>query len=130
MTTVAARRPSGPVRWNVAAIAHLRAAVLSDALGRLRRTRADTATHREIRAWLLSDAIHPFSFVVCAGSCGCDPQALRDGVLGALAPNDTPSRAGPPRVATPLARRSRPLRADRPVRSARSPETSIARSNP
>ena len=129
MTTVAARRPSGPVRWNVAAIAHLRAAVLSDALGRLRRTRADTATHREIRAWLLSDAIHPFSFVVCAGSCGCDPQVLRDGVLGALAPNDRPSRAGPARVTTPLARRSRPLRADRPACSARSPQTPIARSN-
>ena len=129
MTTVAARRPSCPVRWNVAAIAHLRAAVLSDALGRLRRTRADTTTHREIRAWLLSDAIHPFSFVVCAGSCGCDPQALRDGVLGALAPNDRPSRAGSTRPAPPSARRPGPLRADRPVRSARSPETSIARSN-
>jgi len=129
MTTVAARRPSGPVRWNVAAIAHLRAAVLTDALARLRRTRADTATHREIRAWLLSDAVHPFSFVVCAGSCGCDPQVLRDGVLGALAPNDRPSRAGPARVTTPLARRSRPLRADRPACPARSPQTPIARSN-
>ena len=129
MTTVAARRPSGPVRWNVAAIAHLRAAVLSDALGRLRRTRADTATHREIRAWLLSDAIHPFSFVVCAGSCGCDPQVLRDGALGALAPNDRPSRAGPARVTTPSARRPGPLRVDRPACPARRPETPIARSN-
>jgi hypothetical protein len=84
MTTVTARRPPGPVRWNDAAVTQLRAAVLTDSLGRLRRCATESATHREILTWLRSDAVHPFSFVVCARSCGCDPRALRDGVLAAL----------------------------------------------
>ena len=73
----------GP-QWTDAAVARLRQRLLEDALGRLSRRQTTSENRRALMAWVLSDAIHPFSFRVCAAASGYDAEALRDGVLRLL----------------------------------------------
>ena len=77
MSEAIARGPS----WTDAAVARLRRSLLDDALQRLSRRRTTSENRRALMAWVLSDAIDPFSFRVCAAASGYDADALRDGVL-------------------------------------------------
>ena len=70
--------------WTDEAVARLRQRLLDDALQRLSRGRTTNEKRRALMAWVLSDAIHPFSFRVCAAASGYDADALRDGVLRLL----------------------------------------------
>jgi hypothetical protein len=80
MSEAIARGPS----WTDEDVARLRLRLLDDALLRLSRGRTTSENRRALMAWVLSDAIHPFSFQVCAAECGYDADALRDGVLRLL----------------------------------------------
>jgi hypothetical protein len=87
----------GP-QWTDAAVARLRQRLLEDALRRLSRRQTTSENRRALMAWVLSDAIHPFSFRVCAAASGYDADVLRDGVLRLLRSDidsgvrDTPRR--------------------------------------
>jgi hypothetical protein len=70
--------------WTDEAVARLRQSLLDDALKRLSRRRTPTQDRQALMAWVLSDAIYPFSFRVCAAASGYDADALRDGVLRLL----------------------------------------------
>ena len=70
--------------WTDAAIARLRQAILDDALGRLSRQRIRNQDRRALMSWVLSDALHPFSFRVCAAAGGYDADVLRGGLLRRL----------------------------------------------
>jgi hypothetical protein len=70
--------------WTDEAVARLRQRLLDDALRRLSRRRTRNKDRQRLMAWVLLDAIHPFSFRVCAGVSGYDADALRDGVLRLL----------------------------------------------
>jgi len=70
--------------WTDEAVASLRQRLLDDALQRLSRERRRAQDRQALMAWVLSDAIHPFSFRVCATASGYDADALRDGVLRLL----------------------------------------------
>jgi hypothetical protein len=70
--------------WTNEDVAWLRRRLLEDALQRLSQRRTTSENHRALMAWVLSDAIHPFSFRVCATASGYDADALRDGVLRLL----------------------------------------------
>ena len=81
--------------WTDEAIARLRQRLLDDALIRLSRPRTPDRDRQALLAWVLSDAIHPFSFRVCAVASGCDADVLRHGVLrllGSDAGNGGPRR--------------------------------------
>ncbi len=80
MSEAIARGPS----WTDEAVARLRRRLLEDALQRLSQRRTTGEPRRALMAWVLSDAIDPFSFRVCASASGCDADALRDGVLRLL----------------------------------------------
>ena len=70
--------------WTDDAIARLRQRLFDDALQRLSRRRIRNQERQALIAWVTSDAIHPFSFRVCAAASGYDADALRDGVLRLL----------------------------------------------
>ena len=70
--------------WTDEAVARLRRRLLDDALQRVSRRRTTSENRRVLMAWVLSDAIDPFSFRVCAAASGYDADALRDGVLRLL----------------------------------------------
>ena len=67
--------------WTNEDVARLRRRLLEDALQRLSQRRTTAEHRRALMAWVLSDAIDPFSFRVCASASGYDADALRDGVL-------------------------------------------------
>ena len=90
MSEAIARGPS----WTDEAVARLRRRLLDDALQRLSRGRTTNEKRRALMAWVLSDAIHPFSFRVCAAASGYDADALRDGVLRQLRSDTDSSRRG------------------------------------
>jgi len=70
--------------WTDEAIARLRQGLLEDALRQLARPRTADRDRQALLAWVLSDAIHPFSFRICATASGCDADALRDNLLRLL----------------------------------------------
>jgi hypothetical protein len=72
--------------WTEVAVGQLRRGLLDDALTRLARARTSDRNRRALLAGVLSDAIHPFSFRVCAVASGYDADTLRDGVLRLLGP--------------------------------------------
>ena len=80
MDEAIARGPS----WTDEDVARLRQRLFYDALQRLSRGRTTNEKRRALMDWVLSDAIHPFSFRVCAAASGYDADALRDGVLRLL----------------------------------------------
>jgi len=73
----------GP-QWTDAAVDRLRQRLLDDALRRLSRRRTPTRDRQSLMDWVLSDAITPFSFRICAAASGYDADTLRDGVLRLL----------------------------------------------
>jgi hypothetical protein len=75
--------------WTEAAVGQLRRGLLDDALTRLARARTFDRNRRALMAWVLSDAIHPFSFRVCALASGYDADTLSEGVLCQQAPEAT-----------------------------------------
>lgn len=70
--------------WTDEAVARLRQGLLDDALKRLSRRRTLNQDREAMLAWVLSDAVHPFSFRVCAVASGYDADVLRHGVLRLL----------------------------------------------
>jgi hypothetical protein len=80
--------------WTDEAIAGLRQRLLDDALIRLSRPSTSERTRQALLAWVLSDAIHPFSFCVCAAASGCDADALRDDLLHLLGTDAGQERPG------------------------------------
>jgi hypothetical protein len=70
--------------WTDESVARLRQRLLDDALQRLSRRQTTSENRRALMAWVLSDAIDPFSYRVCAAASGYDADALRDGVLRLL----------------------------------------------
>ena len=73
--------------WTNEDVARLRRRLLEDALQRLSQRRTTSENHRALMAWVQSDAIHPFSFRVCAAASGYDADALRDGLLRLVGPD-------------------------------------------
>jgi len=70
--------------WTDEEVARLRRRLLENALQRLSQRQITGEHRRALMAWVLSDAIHPFSFRICAAASGYDADALRDGVLRLL----------------------------------------------
>lgn len=81
-----------PLEWTDANIEQLRKRLLWHSLRLLADGRASTTTMRETMEWLMSDELHPFSFVVCCHEAGYNPIGIREGVKSILDPK--PLRAG------------------------------------
>ena len=73
--------------WTNEDVARLRRRLLEDALQRLSQRRTTGEHRRALMAWVLSNAIHPFSFRVCAAAAGYDADALRDGLFRLIGPD-------------------------------------------
>jgi len=93
--------------WTDEAIARLRQGLLEDALRQLARPRTPDRDRQTLLAWVLSDAIHPFSFRICAMASGCDADALRDNLLHLLGTDAGQERPGECSTFQILARQSR-----------------------
>ncbi|MFZ1537729.1 MAG: hypothetical protein WAT23_10160 [Chromatiaceae bacterium] len=70
--------------WTAAGVAKLRAVVLEDALTRLARQRPPEHERADLMDWVCNEQLAPFSFLVCAASCGLDHERLREGLLALL----------------------------------------------
>lgn len=70
--------------WSEQDIRVLREELLHHTLHQLGDPRVTEATKAEIRQWVASDEVGPFSFVVCAGACGYDYEDLRERLHGLL----------------------------------------------
>ena len=62
----------------------LRDGLLWHSLRVLADGRAGAEIKRETMGWMMSDDIHPFSFVVCCAQAGYDPSGIREGVESIL----------------------------------------------
>ena len=96
--------------WTDEAIARLRQRLLDDALIRLSRPSTSERTRQALLAWVLCDAIHPFSFRVCAAASGCDADTLRDNLLRLLGARTGQERPGGCLTFQILSRQSRDTR--------------------
>jgi hypothetical protein len=96
--------------WADEAIARLRQGLLEDALKQLARPRTPDRDRQALLAWVLSDAIHPFSFRVCAEASACDADALRDNLLRLLRTDTGHERPGGRLKFQILSRQSRDTR--------------------
>ncbi len=79
--------------WTDAGIAKLREVLLEDALERVARYRTPTPERAELMDWFGSNHLAPFSFRVCAASCGLDHEELREGLLAVLSGQDSEPEA-------------------------------------
>ena len=66
------------LKFTDAEVRNLREAVLKDALQNALDGRCSAKTRKENYDWIMSDAVAPFSFVVCAKTCGQRPEELRE----------------------------------------------------
>ncbi|MFY0991012.1 hypothetical protein [Halomonas sp. C05BenzN] len=64
--------------WSEQDIRVLREELLHHTLHQLGDPRVTEATKAEIRQWVASDEVGPFSFSICAGACGYDHEDLRE----------------------------------------------------
>lgn len=64
--------------WDESSIFALREGLLWDSLRVLADGRAGEAAKQEAEDWMMSDEIHPFSFVVCCNELGYVPAELRE----------------------------------------------------
>jgi len=96
--------------WTDEAIARLRQRLLDDALIRLSRPSTSDRTRQALLAWVLCDAIHPFSFRVCAAASNCDADTLRDNLLRLLGTDAGQERPGGRLTFQILSRQSRDTR--------------------
>jgi hypothetical protein len=69
------------IEWSDSAITSLREGLLWSSLRALADGRAGKTTKEESMAWLLSDEIEPFSFVVCCSELGYSPEKIREQTL-------------------------------------------------
>lgn len=76
--------PLERIRWTDEEVEHLRDGLLTHSLHQLTDGRAGAAIKAEVMEWMLSDHIHPFSFIVCCEAGGYDPVEVREGVLAIL----------------------------------------------
>ncbi|TDX26776.1 hypothetical protein DFO67_11541 [Modicisalibacter xianhensis] len=76
----AAKSPASimEIEWTEEDILKMRSRLLHDSLQQLADRRNGEKTREEIAAWVASNAIEPFSFVVCASECGYRVKELRD----------------------------------------------------
>lgn len=73
-----------PITWSDQDIEFLRDGLLKKTLSDLCNHRAGPDVKREALQWMLSDEIHPFSFIVCCMSAGLDSDELRSKALYTL----------------------------------------------
>lgn len=71
-------QPEDVIEWSERDIQILQEGILFDALRSVLDRRNGQRTREELWSWIDSDAIHPFSFRVCASSVGADPDELRE----------------------------------------------------
>lgn len=55
--------------------------VMTYSLNQLNDSRSSEEGYQEALEWIMSDELHPFSFLVCAHALGYDPFGLRDATL-------------------------------------------------
>lgn len=79
------------VEWDESAITDLREGLLCNTLRSLVDGRTGVATKDESMAWLMSNDIDPFSFVVCCSELGYNPETLREQTLFTLKRLKTPN---------------------------------------
>ena len=66
----------------------IRGYLLKASLRQITHSQVSAANKRELLEWMLSDEIHPFSFVTCCIAAGAaDYEAIRDGVLSLVRKN-------------------------------------------
>ena len=80
---------SGPeteeLLWSDDDIYQLRKAMLHESLHLLAHSRLSPERREELNEWLESNAVEPFSFVVCATECGYHAENLRERLHRVLA---------------------------------------------
>lgn len=72
------------LEWSDDEVWQLRDGLLWHSLRVLVDGRAGAEIKRETMGWMMSDDIHPFSFVVCCAQAGYDPSGIREGVESIL----------------------------------------------
>lgn len=70
--------------WNDDEVRLLRDGLLWHSLRVLADGRAGSEIKQETMTWVMSDEVHPFSFVVCCDEAGYDPSGVREGVKSIL----------------------------------------------
>ena len=70
--------------WNDDEVRLLRDGLLWHSLRVLADGRAGSEIKQETLTWVMSDEVHPFSFVVCCDEAGYDPSGVREGVKSIL----------------------------------------------
>lgn len=70
--------------WNDDEVRLLRDGLLWHSLRVLADGRAGSEIKQETMTWVMSDEVHPFSFVVCCNEAGYDPSGVREGVKSIL----------------------------------------------
>ncbi|MFU9929851.1 topoisomerase II [Klebsiella pneumoniae] len=70
--------------WTDDEVRQLRDGLLWHSLRVLADGRAGSEIKQETMAWVMSDEVHPFSFVVCCDEAGYDPSGVREGVKSIL----------------------------------------------
>ncbi|ECU8224415.1 TPA: topoisomerase II [Salmonella enterica] len=70
--------------WTDDEIRQLRDELLWHSLRILADGRAGSEIKQETMDWVMSDDVHPFSFVLCCNEAGYDPSGIRDGVESIL----------------------------------------------
>lgn len=73
-----------PICWTDAEVRMLRDNILWDSLQALSDLRSKKEKKEEAMAWVMSDDILPFSFLVCCWHVGYDPLIVREGVKANL----------------------------------------------
>ncbi|EGQ7672326.1 topoisomerase II [Vibrio cholerae] len=72
------------LEWSDDEVKQLRYGLLWHSLRVLADGRAGTEIKQETMEWMMSDEVHPFSFVACCGEAGYDPSGIREGVKSIL----------------------------------------------
>lgn len=70
--------------WSDDEISWIREWLLNRSLAQLKDHRVADHTKQEMMDWVMSDEIHPFSFVICCREAGYSSERLRDGVIHTL----------------------------------------------
>ena len=72
------------LEWSDDEVKQLRYGLLWHSLRGLADGRAGTEIKQETMEWMMSDEVHPFSFVASGGEAGYDPSGIREGVKSIL----------------------------------------------
>lgn len=83
-----AEQAGNDYEWTLADMNIIRVGLVHDALEELANGYSSKSkAHLE---WIKSDAIEPFSFLVCCKTCNYDPDELRDALLSCLDEDEVP----------------------------------------